>query len=464
MASQRTSLLSLPDELLVRIFDELRNNYDWLQDLHSAMFVCRRLYPAAQTALYHDVEFSDWKSANLQRFAESLANRPELGQLVTAISMYIGTLPDDLLVEHRGLITKLSFVRALSRLKKLHIFVTGSSDGVPRLFSELQTPSLRDVSVLCRVTSANREGWYAVWASLQGFPDLHTLHLSMTNDLLDAPAARRVKPLPQVRTSHIDADFVTSIFGVEATIASLLPNLTDLEYNRSKNLSAADASRTLANLPPSLEKLDIHSYEMPALTGYFKALPPLKHLALYRSAYVESELLAYLPTSRLESISFDLFVDVTDRVLYALTEATNRPRSLRRIHSDSPHSGEGTEVHLDLKELSDPSDDAIDNVYANNCPDWREGCSEEGLRAAIAAAEAAGIEFEGGAVQAVDWDELFDDEVLDFLMEDARPKDDYDRVIERFGEDEVFEWLEVNSPNAFKIIQRGLRHRARKRR
>ena len=88
MTRQEASLLSLPDELLVEIFDFLAVPLRGpSHPLFAALTVCRRVYKVAKPLLYRDIILSAYLWGTPQIEA-AIQQNPSLGQLVSTLELY----------------------------------------------------------------------------------------------------------------------------------------------------------------------------------------------------------------------------------------------------------------------------------------------------------------------------------------------------------------------------------------
>lgn len=80
-------------------------------------------------------------------------------------------------------------------------------------------------------------------------------------------------------------------------------------------------------------------------------------------------------------------------------------------------------------------------------PSWPEGATEQGLRQALVAANAAGIEATGSALACADWQATFDRVYAYFAAEQARKMRRHEDVLARFGQEVAAAWLKEHAPN-----------------
>lgn len=70
-------------------------------------------------------------------------------------------------------------------------------------------------------------------------------------------------------------------------------------------------------------------------------------------------------------------------------------------------------------------------------------------------ADANKIDVEGTAVDSLDWEDSYLGARAHYMMRRARATDNYDEVLELYGEATVSEWLKDFSPNTFRLALAG---------
>ena len=171
-------------------------------------------------------------------------------------------------------------------------------------------------------------------------------------------------------------------------------------------------------------------------------LASLRHLDFGPQAFIEDELLAYVPTATLESIGFESRARVTDRILQALT-GTARPPPLRQIrldHIDGP-SLEETAQQLEGCEFEfcDPQllSELLHELRRKIGPRWPIEGTKEGLRLALADADANGILVTGSAVNCSSLTSTFNTALAEYMLEQVEKTE---KVTAKFAP-EVLVWL-----------------------
>lgn len=163
---QPTSLLSLPDELLVRIFDHLAVRlWKGIHPLWPLTHVCRRVRSVAQEALYRDVVIGPYRNKT-PHFQEAVEENPSLGQLVETLTIG-GTGYDPAGSKSAVLGRELRPVTigAVSNLKELTLSVT--IDEACALLATLPSPlpSLRALNMRLAQTPLSVR-WIDLWTHL----------------------------------------------------------------------------------------------------------------------------------------------------------------------------------------------------------------------------------------------------------------------------------------------------------
>lgn len=254
-----------------------------------------------------------------------------------------------------------------------------------------------------------------MWNCLGRFPQLQDLDIADCRGLSIQPSRdlRDVASLPQL--TRLTCSNWLCIGALDPkSFGQLLPNLTDLSFSYN---DSSVAMLALANLPLSLTSLKVSTHWDEPVAYLTKLPSSVRHLTLGHQSFVESELLAYLPTSPLVSISFPRDSQVGDVVLAQLT-GPKRPPSLRRIRLDYVSAAYATAIRerfswYPLEALRG----AMFLLSYELGPHWPVGGSEEGLRSALAAASTHGIEVEGSVLHCVDWIEKYAAVYRDYVRE-----------------------------------------------
>ncbi|GAA5964995.1 hypothetical protein JCM8115_005675 [Rhodotorula mucilaginosa] len=473
---QTTPLLSLPDELLVQIFDYLtRPGWKGVPLLLPFTLVCRRIRKLAQAVLYRNVVLNPSPRA-IPRWQAIIGKNPSLGQLVDTLTVYgNGFEPDSDLDSDldsdsdsdsdsdEEAIQDSEVVRAttsaVSNLKEL-ILSDMTTEEASFILAALPSTSLRSLDMqLLRTLASFR--WSDLWAHVVRFPELSMLTcqdwLPQAGPAPRAPAhqGQRVV-LPQLVRLQVNDYILVQAWGVAGPLRQTLPKLWELQISISRFEDSSAVTAILSEAPSTLTTLKLLSD--PDTLGHPRqylppssALPRLTRLELGANTFIEAELLAYLPMAPLEAIRFHIRASVTDRILQALTGPT-RPSQLRQICLDHVCGTSLEETREDLEEyLLDG--EAVEEVRRQLGPEWPTGGTEHGLRLALAAANANGLKMTGTALDCAAWDATFDKALADYMMEQAHKEDDYGDVIARFGEEVAVAWLRQHAPNTINLLR-----------
>lgn len=107
---QPTSLLSLPDELLVQISDYLAQRvWKGIPPVFPLTLVCRRIRKLAQAVLYRDVFLRPYTRA-IPHLPAIIGKNPSLGQLVNTLTVHGNDCPSDLNSDLDPIATKWQFM------------------------------------------------------------------------------------------------------------------------------------------------------------------------------------------------------------------------------------------------------------------------------------------------------------------------------------------------------------------
>lgn len=477
MPSQVKTLLLLPDELLACIFDVIAEGRDRNKTLTSLALTCRRLYSAVQPVLYRKITVVNADSS-VKRLCAALEQKPSLGQLVLDLSVVCtsdttswlrGADEDDNKSTEDLMNEYAPICGVLYELKTLRLHNV-STPAWAAILGTLPTSALCELNVDARVRVKDHTQLPKIWARLQAFNKLRTLTLNTSSLQWALDPTRELLPIdqtciPQLLKLDTTDWFCVAMFGADASLNLILPNLAELSLSILGLVFAPVVTHMISNLPPTLDSLRLEDKslrfcsslqytEEEALTGYFSSLPPIHHLSLYPATFRQRDLIAFLPDSHLESIEFGLGATVTDRLLEVLV-GTERPPSLRTIQLD----------HMAI-----PSMEQISEVFGDEGPEstigwaqlrnylrpyWQPDSSEEGLLSALATADANGIEVAGTAVDSLEWEETESLVRAFYMMRRARATDNYDEVVELYGEEMVTVWLKKHAPNTVRFALAG---------
>lgn len=179
MPQQSTSLLSLPDELLIQTFDYLADQpMEVIHPLWPLTHVCRGIREVAQTVLYRDVVLDPGDHVT-RRFGATVKQNPSLGQFASSLFMYDP-------VPHRyfdksGVLGRevQAALRTLTKLKDLSLWEV-TPNKAASILAALPSPSLRslDINILW---TGNPSHWRDLQTQLSRFSQLHDLSVINLN-------------------------------------------------------------------------------------------------------------------------------------------------------------------------------------------------------------------------------------------------------------------------------------------
>ncbi|GAA5964281.1 hypothetical protein JCM8115_006052 [Rhodotorula mucilaginosa] len=464
MFQQPTSLLSLPDELLVQIFNYLAGRFSTrVSPTLPLTLVCRRVRKLAQAVLYHDVTLSPYSDAT-PLFGGAIMANPSLGQLVDTLTICgTGSEPDiDKGAAHKSALVQAT-IAAVSNLRELTLSDM-TTEEASAILAAFPSTSLRNLHIrLWLWTTPVSSQWKDLWGRVARFSELRVLTCEdwrWDAELVPPATAHSGQhiPLAQLVKLEITDDILIKALEAAGPLRQVLPNLRELQITISRSEDSTVSTAVTARLseaPPSLAVLKlVTSFYMPGTPRqYLPASPALRHLShleLGAKAFTEDELLVYLSMAPLESITFYRCASVTDRILQALTGPARSPQ-LRRICLDHVFGIGQEEIRDSLKAYLSEGN-AAEEVRRQLCPQWPPGGTEQGLRLALSDAKANGIQVTGSALACSDWDATFDKALADLLMERAHKTDDYGDVIARFGEEVAVAWLKEHAPHTVRLL------------
>lgn len=160
---QPTSLLSLPDELLVQIFDYLAQRvWKGIPPVFPLTLVCRRIRKLAQAVLYRDVFLRPYTRA-IPHLPAIIGKNPSLGQLVNTLTVHGKDCPSDLNsdldsnsdeVAIHDSEAVLAMTSAASNLKELNLSYVTTKEACS-ILAALPSTSLRSLDMVFLRTRAS---------------------------------------------------------------------------------------------------------------------------------------------------------------------------------------------------------------------------------------------------------------------------------------------------------------------
>ncbi|GAA5988963.1 hypothetical protein JCM10908_006248 [Rhodotorula pacifica] len=451
-----TSLLSLPDELLERIFHHIETpSKRFLANLSTT---CRRLEPIAGRLLNRTCKLTCLSKYGVEKLERRTPrhDRPILHLSVNTFDGVEEAYAQDVIA------------RYLSQIRELEV-VIGRPNELLHFLALLPPSKLRILHIekLCPDEDREEEGLDKLFRGLQAFPNLQELQVddSELKSRHTGSNSRTVAipRLPQLRKLSVDDRFCRTAFpNRRHGLSRIMPNLEVLILRfQLKWMSSNGHNWTplLATLPATLRHLSIctrwHRDESPTPSGYLAKLPNLRYLRLGPTTFLEEDLLAYLPSSQLEMVVFDSATPVSDKVLHALTEPSIRPARLRLLRlryigGPLPH---------DIRHSFDSKHHIL--LYPEETetrlrewlrPQWPPGATDEGFCEAVGEAMRSGISVEGYTLACYKWQGLFEKELWQCLMKASRAKDDFTYVVSKYGREAVIGWLWSHAPNAASLL------------
>lgn len=446
MPQQPTSLLSLPDELLIRIFQHLAaDEPDGMSMVRGFTHVCRRIRNVAQGILYHAVAFGPLSSGSY--FQAAVKENPSLGELVTRLwvcgssSNHLRSSSDyDSVIEvPPNWELQEETILTLTRVKEL-ILIYRSIDEASAVLAALPSPTLYSLTLKVKQGTASSRG-RELWTCVSRFSELRVLTCHEWPLRVDAvprvAVAAQHLSLPHLVKLHIEDHNLTRIVEIAGGLHLVVPSLRELHLEISHDTDVSVMAAIFSQAPPSLTAMRLLTKSAVPVqwSQYLGSLPALCHLTLEPDTFLEAQLLAYLPTAPVKSIEFSTGTLVTDTILQALT-GPGHPPLLRQLCLNHifPKVPDCIKVALEYCHAAGLAKSG-NEMRRQIGPSWPEGATEEGLRQALAAANAAGIEVTGSALACANWQATFDRVYADFAAEQALKMRRYEDVLARFGQE-----------------------------
>ncbi|GAA6004885.1 hypothetical protein JCM10207_008442 [Rhodosporidiobolus poonsookiae] len=414
------TLLSLPVELLERIFDIA---YRWPKP---SFPVCRALLPFYRRRLFSAIEATEW--AGLKALTKVVKRNPIIGRYVRSLTVMIrrvkagrdtveavdpGTPSDNQLVE---LFTLLSSLRDLYVAGSTRVSIVLLSDAIkrPNFLSNLQYLAF----------NTDWEGRDDPlhphhYANLPHYTNLKELWLPQ-GSARSPPSALPTDPAPtwvvphisrlSIPLGHARADSLLALLPTFTGLTSLLleglsrrvllpsilqaiprpDNLQTLEINGNVHPSEAWNLAPLLDRFTALETLDLSEGSDASDPSFYRALSalPLKHLTLQIDCTVSSkDLLAFAGSSpSLKRLTLD-------------NVPCRRGPTIDEV---------GPGVRDDPYGLSDSPYILPDGWFK---PDFPDGFTRDDLEALLETTDERGIKFDGMTAQALEIEEAYNDEL-----------------------------------------------------
>ncbi|GAA5989942.1 hypothetical protein JCM10908_002387 [Rhodotorula pacifica] len=458
----RTSLLSLPDELLEVILTTVLAGRPRSPASQLAL-ICRRMARLVRQPLYYEITLR-LSSRKCRKLHKLLMERADLRELVKDVTLYDiddDGIPSIALSECAELVAKLPQLDTLS--------LEAVSSVIAKLFDEIFAQgqlSARHVSISLFPDNDDPEDavhdavW---WPSLARLPRLRQISLYPGDDAnvtLRFPAATTPLPLTAVRK----LDIYGTVFSAKgpADLADLLPHLERLDLTFHNN--AEGLVRSLQAAPGTLTHLHIYTscaadaQILPILNRF----PHLDHLSIPNNLQLRL-LLPFLLSSRIRLLSFhhDLSaehegVNVTDEFLLKLVSAAEGMQCLKRLQIDYAWARHDVHVQEEIANaIRTAARDDLDWTRARRGPHWPAGCSAKGLESVIEVARTRGIHISGDTLHCLDWHRHFDDLVERCLVDHALAENDYTLIEQYLGEEGAGAAILHQRPRLAELVAKG---------
>ncbi|GAA5989904.1 hypothetical protein JCM10908_002372 [Rhodotorula pacifica] len=448
----RTSLLSLPDELLDKVVHELFDGYPVYVDLSkeacAVALICRRLRPLVEQRVYHRLDYGGDRKL-LRRRLNKFEKRPELRALVRLLE-FRHAFDDDDDSEYYE-INNTSYPgshKALSQFPGVRTLILHEAfpADIANVLGGSTTrahPNVRRLKIKYMARKENGVHKAVWWNSLSRLPNLEEFTL--------APVAREESTVLAFDTSEVITP-VLSVYKLEVTtninladdspdISTLFPNLIDFRIRiEGPWLHTADIDRLLHTAPSTLHTLRLDALgeiEIPLLRAHLERFSKLKRLYM---SEIES-LDEILPAIQSSSISLlQLACSASDKFLLGLVDGPTRMKHLEALQLDLLGGPNETGIQpLIAAACRDKRDGAnrLARLKEDYAPPWPPGASEKGLGKAVDVARSHGIKVSGWVLPYIGWEERWDREVESCLVDATLAEGDWTVIEEYLGKDEA---------------------------
>ncbi|KAG0666358.1 hypothetical protein C6P46_004928 [Rhodotorula mucilaginosa] len=380
----KTSLLSLPDELLSAILSEVVRTHG--SRTATLVSTCRRLAPIVRQEVYWELRVGN-DEAQSDVLSELCANRPDLRRLVRVLHV---ERPIQEVHERKMIVY--DYIDVHPCIKLLH-----SDFPALHTLSVYQATPIDIFTILSRVAATTR-------------PDIRKLTLQCAPGSVDSVYKRHktiwwhfLARLPKlerltITTSHIPSPDEILFEHVNGRAVSPLPGLHSL------TLDIPMPHNFLARLP-RLERLCLHGVDAAVL------LPSIR-------------------TSHIKHLRISVNATFTDEILLDLVDGPMHMKYLKVLQLDYTYGIDPwANCDLVLAHMRQTQFN-LARVKAELSPKWPPGCSREGLRTVLDAARQMGIKVYGTALDCLDWSDRFDELSERLLVDDALASNNY-TIIER---------------------------------
>ena len=463
----KTSLLSLPDELLSTIFFEVVYNHG----SRTAAFAltCRRLAPIVRQEVYWELEFWDGRCKTGNRLLlELCGKRPDLRAFVRVLSTdRVQETSDDgeLHVDYTAEHPCIQLLRVhFPAFHTLHLFEATPVDifDVLSRLSATTGPDIRKLSLgyvpdpELDGDSEHKETWWHLLARLPMLENLRFYTMSSVRGhvriVFDDTQA--FFPLPNLHSLTLDGPPWDPVGG--PALAALFPNLKRLRL--ACHSSSAELETLLRQAPISLLHLTLsttHFRIQDLQPDVLTRFPLLERLSLCRIGATAS--LTSIRTMHIKHIRLSYGAELADQDLRSLVDSSARMQHLKALELDYMKFGPKYWFERDLKDaLGRDSRHDLAQVKAAMLLEWPQGCSAQGLREVMDAARKNGIKVFGTVVDCLDWSDRFDEQAECYLVDDALASNDYTTIERYLGEVGAGKAILRQRPRLAELVRKGM--------
>ena len=272
LAKQMPSLLSLPDELLVRTFDYRAQRFGTCDNpLVPLLSVCRRVRNAAQSILYSEFILGSDADA-MACFDAVVQQNPSVGQLVGRLTI---RNTDSTLDRPRLQLSKAT-IRTFTQLKELTLH-GAPFDEASAVLAALPSPPVRrlDLQLANIINLLQRQN---LWNLTSRFSELRVFKIDTCDVPVDfdpsvtAPAAPK-GALPRLVELHISDSFLSKILGAAELFRRFLPSLRYLHLMITQSNLMPAITAILSEPPSSFH--DLEAAKQPRVRSPESVLPGL---------------------------------------------------------------------------------------------------------------------------------------------------------------------------------------------
>ncbi|BGP50850.1 hypothetical protein JCM10450v2_006776 [Rhodotorula kratochvilovae] len=461
-ASKPPPLLWLPNELLDEIFRFAYKD----EPVHRP--ICRRLYPIQQKYLYRRVRLDSYEA--LGSFCFAMRTVPVVRKHVVELELrmegasnyasndaheYTPSIGDEDSDGEGGasqVVTPLQLSLLLARLPDPRVLDLQELDDALMKVVLLGKTTPRNLALLevLKISAdvlyiEDEQGSEVQWLrQLAQLPQLKEFHLEQFEMGAFLPVVGLPPPPLQALTTLVIAARAWDMW-VGPPLREVAPNLLHLSLQEFED--GPEFTEILHSAPISLRSLTLSSRvaltfegpQRPAIDNVLPLFTHLEHLALCEDTFTPNGILPSLRSlPALHSLAFSLGSHVTDELLLGILDGPLRLAHLRRLTLDYVNCSRGPTMASKGYCLP-PEDEAAEyHMWRGwRSPVWGPDCSEEGLTAAVLAAEANGVVVDGTALDVIGWSEEAGNEMVEALLAWGNETGDYSEATEIFGDDVV---------------------------